>query len=154
MKELKNSDKYKYVVIDSLTSLLEIANKYCESVYSGFSIWSEYNSLVYDALQDIKELPQQVFIVGIPEYIETKYGEPKAFIKTKGKEWKAAIEKEFAIVLHTNMVEDEEGNIIEFRLDTRPSKHTSSKSPDGMFEERYVPNDATQIVEAIKAYYE
>jgi hypothetical protein len=58
------------------------------------------------------------------------------------------------MVLHTDLVEDEEGNIIEFRLDTKPSKQTSAKSPDGMFEERYIPNDAMVVVEAIKKYYE
>jgi hypothetical protein len=153
MKELKDDKKYEYVVIDSLTSLLEIVNKYCESIYTGYSIWSEYNSLVYNILQDMKDLPQQVFITGIPEYNKDQDC-PKLFVKTKGSEWKYSIEKEFAIVLHTNLVDDEEGNITEYRLDTRPSNHTSSKSPDGMFEERYIPNDATQIVEAIKAYYE
>jgi len=86
MKELKADKKYEYVIIDSLTSLLEIANKYCESIYTGFSIWSEYNSLVYNILQDMKDLPQQVFITGIPDYVEIKYGEPKAFVRTKGKE--------------------------------------------------------------------
>jgi hypothetical protein len=153
MKELKENDKYDYVVIDSMTSLLEIANKYCETVYSGFTIWSEYNNIVYETLQSIKDLPQQVFITGIPEYIETKYGEPKAFLKTKGKEWKAALEKEFAIVLHTSLVDDDEGNIVEYRLDTKPSKSTSAKSPDGMFEERFIPNDALVVADAIKKYY-
>jgi hypothetical protein len=154
MKELKTNDKYEYVVVDSITSLLEMANKYCESVYSGFNIWSEYNSIVYEILQSLKDLPQQTFVTGIPEYVEVKPGEPKAFIKTKGKEWKASLEKEATMVLHTDLVEDEEGNIVEFRLDTKPSKHTSAKSPDGIFEERYIPNDAMVVVEAIKKYYE
>ncbi len=153
MKELKTNDKYEYVVIDSLTSLLEISNKYCESIYSGYSIWSEYNSLVYDILQDMKDLPQQVFITGIPEYNKDQ-DNPKAFVKTKGSEWKFSIEKEFAIVLHTSLVDDEEGNIVEYRLDTRPSKHTSAKSPDGMFKDRYIPNSAKAIAKAIKDYYE
>ena len=153
MKELKADEKYKYVVIDSLSSLLEITNKYCERVYTGYSIWSEYNSLVWDLLQDVKDLPQQVFITGIPEYNKDQ-DTPKKFVKTKGSEWKFTIEKEFAIVLHTNLVDDEEGNITEYRLDTRPSNHTSAKSPDGMFEERYIQNDATIVVEAIEAYYE
>jgi hypothetical protein len=154
MKELKEAgDKYDYVVIDSLTSLLEMCNKYCETVYSGFNIWSEYNSMVYNVLQDIKDLPQQVFVVGIPEFIEIAPGEIKAVVKTKGKEFKASIEKEFAIVLHTHLNDDEEGNITEYLLDTKPSKSTSAKSPNGMYEQRYIPNDATVIDKAINEYY-
>ena len=154
IKELKEAGgKYEYVVIDSLTSLLEICNKYCETVYSGFNIWSEYNSMVYNVLQDIKDLPQQTFVVGIPEFIETAPGEVKAVVKTKGKEWKGALEKEFAIVLHTHLNDDEEGNITGYMLDTKPSKSTSAKSPDGMFSERYIPNDASEVVKAINEYY-
>ena len=155
MRQLKESDKYDYVVIDSLTSLIEIINKYCESVYSGYSVWSEYNNMIWNTLQDIKELPQQVFVTAIPELVEVKPGETKAFARVKAKEHKAGgIEKEFTIVLHTDLLEDEEGNIIEYRFDTKPSKYTSAKSPDGLFEDRYIPNDAVEIVKAIKSYYE
>lgn len=153
MKELKDNKEYEYVVIDSLTSLLEISNKYCETVFSGYSIWSEYNSIVYDILQTMKELPQQVFITAIPEQADNGQGDFKAFAKTKGKEFKFSIEKEFAIVLHTNMQEDDEGNIIAYRFDTKPSKHTSAKTPDGMFTDRFIENDATKISEAIDEYY-
>jgi len=153
IKELKKSEKYEYVVIDSLTALLEISNKYCETVFSGYTIWSEYNSMVYNILQDMKDLPQQVFITAIPEFFDDGQGNVKAFAKTKGKEFKYSIEKEFAVVLHTHMVEDDEGNISDYQLDTKPSKHTSAKSPDGMFEERYIPNDVTLVDKAIHEYY-
>ncbi len=153
IKELKSDDKYEYVVVDSLTSLLEIIKKYCETVFSGYNIWSEYNSTVYDLLQDLKDLPQQVFITAIPEYLDSGEGHLKAYAKTKGKEFKYSIEKEFAIVLHTHLQEDDEGNISDYQLDTMPSKHTTSKTPSGMFKERYIPNDVTLVAKAIDAYY-
>ena len=155
IKELsgEKGKAYDYVVIDSLTSLLEICNKYCNTVYSGYTIWSEYNDLVYNILQDMKDLDQQVFITGIPEYIEIAPGEMRSVIKTKGKEFKGAIPKEFAIVVHGHVIDDEEGNITEYQFDAKPSKYTSAKSPDGMFEERYIPNDMLLIAEAIQSYY-
>jgi len=153
IKELKADQKYDYVIIDSLTSLLEISDKYCRTVYNGYDIYSKYNSIVYDLLQDIKDLPQQVFITGIPEYVETAPGETKAVVKTVGKAWKASIEKELAIVLHTNLVDNEEGDITEYRLDTKPSKGTSAKSPDGMFSERFIENDVTIVSKAIDEYF-
>jgi len=109
--------------------------------------------MVYNVLQDMKDLPQQVFMTGIPEFIEVAPGEVKAVLKTKGKEWKGSIEKEFAIVLHTHLEDDEEGNITGYKLDTRPSKTTSAKSPNEMFEERYIENDAKGITDAIQEYY-
>ncbi len=153
MKELKTSDKYDYVIIDSLTSLIEIINKYCETVFSGYNVWKEYNDAIWNVLQDVKDLKQQTYVVAIPELIESKIGEPKAFAKVKAKEWKGAIEKEFTIVLHTNLVEDEEGNITDFQLDTNPSRHTSAKSPHEMFATRYIPNDVTLVNKAITEYY-
>lgn len=152
IKELKTKEEYEFVVIDSLTSLLEIVNKYCETVFSGYTIWSEYNNTVYNILQDIKDLPQQVFITGIPEY-DKDPDMPKKYVKTKGSEYKYSIEKEFAIVLHTHLMDDEEGNITAYQFDTKPSKATSAKSPDGMFEERFIPNDVMLVAEAINEYY-
>jgi hypothetical protein len=109
--------------------------------------------MVYNILQDIKDLPQQVFITAIPEFIDIAPGEVKAVAKTKGKEFKASIEKEFAIVLHTNLRDDEEGTITDYLLDTKPSKLTSAKSPDGMFAERHIDNNALEVADAINKYY-
>jgi len=155
IQELKDAgDKYDFVVIDSLTALLEMAHKYCSTVYNGYNIYSEFNDLIYNILQDIKDLPQQVFITCIPDYIETAPGELKAVPKVKGKEWaNGAIAKEFAIVLSGHLVDDEEGNIIRYEFDTRPSKYTCAKSADGMFEERYIPNDMKYIADKINEYY-
>ncbi len=149
----EEGQKYDYVVIDSMTSLLEIINKYSETVYSGYNIWSEYNSMVYDILQEIKELPQQVIVTGIPEYLEIEAGEQKAFLKTKGKEWKYSLEKEFSIVLHTHLVDNDEGDITAYQFDTRPSKHTSAKTPDGMLPDRYIENDILIVDAAKNEYY-
>ena len=154
MKELKSNDTYEVIVIDSLTSLIEIINKYCETVYSGYTVWKEYNDAIWNVMQDIKDLKQQVYVTAIPELIESQPGEFKAFAKVKAKEWKCAIEKEFTIVLHTHLIDDEEGNIVEYQLDTRPSKYTSAKAPDEMFSERYIGNDVTIVQDHINKYYE
>jgi len=153
MKELATSKKYKYVVIDSFTSLTEIVGKYTDTVFTGFEQWKQYNVLLQDALWLIKDLPQQVFMTGIPEYLENG-DEPEGYIRVKGKELKyGGTEKEFAIVLWTSLASDDEGNITGYMLDTKPSKLRSSKSPDGMFEDRLIPNDAKAVADAIEKYY-
>jgi hypothetical protein len=154
MTQLKTDDKYQYVVIDSLTSLTELANKYTEVTFNGFEIWKQYNALIYDALQSIKELPQQVFITAIPEYLEKSLGEVKGYARVKGKELKYGnIEKEFAIVLWTKLVEDMDGVVVDYQLSYTPNKHDSSKAPNEMFEGD-LPNDCQLVHNKIVEYYE
>lgn len=153
MSELSKKTEYEIVVIDSFTSLTEIIEKYCNSVYSGFEQWKQYNEAIQNALWSIKDLPQQVFITGIPEYTETSPGEQKGYIRVKGKEHKyGGTEKEFAIVLWTKMIEDEEGEIEDFQLSYKPSKRNTAKAPNGMFEGE-LPNDARIVMEAIDKFY-
>ena len=153
MAELKKDDKYDYVVIDSLTSLTELVNKYTEVTFNGFEIWKQYNSHIYDALQNIKDLPQQVFITAIPEYLEKSLGEIKGYARVKGKELKyGGIEKEFAIVLWTHLVEDEDGIVVDYTLNYTPSKHNSAKSPFDLLD-GIVKNDALNVSNKIDEYY-
>lgn len=153
MNELKKDDKYKFVVIDSLTSLTELVNKYAEITFNGFEIWKQYNSIIYDALQNLKSLPQQVFITAIPEHLEKSLGEIKGYARVKGKELKyGGIEKEFAMVLWTDLVENEDGIVTDYLLRYQPNKHNTAKAPHGMFEGQ-VPNDCMIVSEKINEYY-
>jgi len=153
MSELKKDDKYEFVVIDSLTSFTELVNKYTEITFSGFESWKQYNSHIYDAMQVIKSLKQQVFVTAIPEYLEKSLGELKGYARVKGKELKhGGIEKEFAVVLWTNLVEDEDGVVIDYQLSYEPNKHNTAKAPHEMFEGD-VKNDALFVSESIHEYY-
>jgi len=153
IKELMKDTKYEYVIIDSFTSLTEIVGRYTDTVYTGFEQWKQYNQLLQDALWDIKDLPQQVFMTGIPEYMETTPGEQKGYIRVKGKELKyGGTEKEFAIVLWTKLVEGEDGEIVDYQLQYKPNKHNSAKAPDGLFEGD-LKNDALAISDSINEYY-
>jgi len=152
LTELKKSEDYDYVAIDSFTSLTEIIHKYCELTFSGFEIYKQYNSMIQDALWTIKALPQQVFVTAIPEYLETTFGEPKGYAKVKGKEWKYSIEKEFAIVLWIDLIENEDGEVTDYVFKYKPNKHNSAKSPHEMLEGQ-VPNDCNLIADNIHEYY-
>lgn len=150
----KDDGKYEFVVVDSLTSFTEIVNKYTEVTFNGFEQWKQYNSIIYDMLQGLKSLPQQVFITAIPEHLEKSLGEIKGYARVKGKELKyGGIEKELSIVLWTKLVEDEDGIVVDYQLDYKPNKHNTAKSPHELFDGD-VPNDLLQVSNAIKAYYE
>lgn len=153
MEELKKNETYKVVVIDSLTSLTEIVQKYTDTVFSGFEQWKQYNEAIQGALWTIKDLPQQVFITGIPEYMDVAPGETKGFIRVKGKELKfGGSEKEFAIVLWTKMIQNDDGEVEQYTLQYKPNKNNTAKAPSGMFE-GVLENDAAKIMECIEAYY-
>lgn len=153
MSELKKEDsKYDYVVVDSFTSLTEIIHKYCEITFNGFEIYKQYNTLIQDALWAIKALPQQVFVTAIPEYLEVSLGEQKGYAKVKGKEWKYSIEKEFSIVLWIELIENEDGDVIEHRFKYRPNKHDTAKSPHELLEGE-VQNDCKIVSDMIQKYY-
>ena len=153
LKELKTDTKYKVVVIDSFTSLTEIVGRYTDTVFTGFEQWKQYNQLLQDALWGVKDLPQQVFMTGIPEYMETSPGETKGYIRVKGKELKyGGAEKEFAIVLWTKLIEGEDGDIVDYQLQYKPSKHNSAKAPHEMYSGE-LPNDAVVLMEKVNEYY-
>lgn len=152
LAELQKSEDYDFVVIDSFTSLTEIIHKYCEITFNGFEIYKQYNSMIQDALWAIKSLTQQVFITAIPEYYEANFGESKGYAKVKGKEWKYSIEKEFAIVLWIELIEDEDGNVVEHRFKYKPNKHDTSKCPHELLEGD-MSNDCNLVYQKIQEYY-
>jgi len=152
LAELKKSKDYDFVVVDSFTSLTELIYKYCDLTFSGYEVWGQYNKMIQDSLWSIKGLEQQVFVTAIPEYHEANFGESKGYAKVKGKEWKYSIEKEFAIVLWTKMLDDDDGIVTDYTLEYKPNKHNTAKSPHELLDGK-VSNDAKFIAEKITEYY-
>lgn len=146
--------KFKYIVLDSFTSMTEIVDRFTSAVYKGYDIWKNYNLLIYDVINRIKLLPQQVFVLGIPEQKDEGFNEIKKYIRVKGKELKYGnIEKEFAIVLFTNPIYDEmTGEMDDVEFIYKPNKRDSAKSPIGLFNER-PKNDLMFVTKAIDAFY-
>ena len=147
-------DKYDYIILDSFTSMTEIIDRYTSAVYSGFDQWKNYNLLIYDVINRIKLLKQQVFVLGIPEQKEESFNEIKKYIRVKGKELKYGnIEKEFTIVLYTSPVYDEEsGEMEDVEFIYKPNKRNSAKAPMGIFDTR-PKNDAMYVSQRINEFY-
>jgi len=151
----KAGDKFKYIVLDSFTSMTEMVDRYANAVFSGFEQWKQYNLIIGDIIRRLKVLKQQVFILGIPEQKAESFGEIKKYLRVKGNELKYGnIEKEFTIVLFTSPIYDEDtGEMDDVELLYRPNRRNSAKAPDGMFSSR-PKNDALFITQAINKYYE
>jgi len=147
-------DKYDYIVLDSFTSMTEIVDRYTSAVYVGYDQWKNYNLLIYDVINRIKLLKQQVFVLGIPEQKEESFNEIKKYIRVKGKELKYGnIEKEFTIVLYTSPIYDEEsGEMDDVEFVYKPNKKNSAKAPVGLFNER-PKNDVLFVSQRINEFY-
>ena len=147
-------DKFDYIVLDSFTSMTEIIDRYTSAVYSGFDQWKNYNLLIYDVINRIKQMKQQVFVLGIPEQKEESFNEIKKYIRVKGKELKYGnIEKEFTIVLYTSPIYDEEsGEMEDVEFIFKPNKRNSAKAPMGLFDKR-PKNDALFVSQRINEFY-
>ena len=162
LKKPEMVEKYDYVVLDSFTSMAEMIDKYANHVFSGYEVWNQYNMMISDVVKKIKVLPQQVFIVAIPEQKAEQFGEVKAYARVKGNELKFGfLEKELAIVMFTNPAyaeedipekEIEEGEMISVHMDYKPNKRNSAKAPRGLFTKKPI-NDALAIAKAIDTFY-
>jgi len=96
LQQLVSEDGQKridYVVLDSFTSMTEIVERWANAMFSGFSQWKEYNAAIIAVINAIKKLPQQVFVIGIPEQKDAEMHNAREYLKVKGKELKYGIEK-------------------------------------------------------------
>lgn len=147
-------EKFKYLVLDSFTSMSEIVDKYVAAMYSGYEQYKNYNLLIYDVINRIKQLKQQVFVLGIPEQKDEGFNEIKKYLRIEGKKMKyGGIEKEFAIVLYTHPIfDDDTGEMQDVELIYRPNRKNTAKAPEGLFIDR-PKNNALFISDRINEFY-
>ena len=146
--------KYDYVVIDSFTAIAEFIERYVTHMFNGFEQWKQYNLILSEIVNKCKALPQQVFMIALPEQKDMSFGETKSYVRVKGKELKYGwTEAQFAIVLYTCPVYDEEsGEMVDVELMFRPNKKNTAKAPQGLFDKR-PKNDMLFIDKRIQEFY-
>lgn len=146
--------KYDFVVVDSFTAIAEFIERYVTHQFSGFEQWKQYNLILSEIVNKFKALPQQGFMVALPEQKDMSFGETKNYIRVKGKELKFGwVEAQFSIVLYTNPVYDEEtGDMEGVELEFKPNKRNTAKAPRGLFNTK-PSNDMLDIYNSIKKFY-
>jgi hypothetical protein len=72
-------------------------------------------------------------------------------IKVQGKQHEGCIEKEFLMVLFTEVKRDKDG--IRYVFQTNSDGITSAKTPLGMFKDAYIDNDLAAVIDTAKKYY-
>jgi len=71
----------------------------------------------------------------------------------QGKVHEGAIEKEFLMVLFTEVRKNEKTEEMEYFFQTNTDGVTSAKTPMGMFDEQLIPNDIVTVLEKAEEYY-
>lgn len=147
----------KVIVIESFAKYIEMLHRMASQAYKGYDIWNYYNKQIGVTLDTVKNDHAVVVFTAIDEIVRIPQVDGSEMaqrrIKVQGKQWEGLIEKEFLMVLFTDVRKNKEGNMI-YQFQTNTDGTTTAKTPMGMFKEQFVPNDLSEIIKAAQIYYE
>lgn len=144
------SDKADTLVIESFTGLTEIIYREARNRYKGYDLWDFYNREIDRALHKSKDTNKNIIFTAIDDVLEGESGISERCVKVDGKVWRKKVEKEFLIVLYTEIDKTKDG--MEYVFVTNTDGYNSAKSPMEMLEYRE-PNDISEIIKKSKEYY-
>ena len=151
-KAIKNSE---IVVFESFTKYCEQLSSYAGKMYKGYDVWSYYNKQIRDLLDKVKNEKAIFIFTAIDEIVRVTQPTGGEYntrrIKVQGKQHEGCIEKELLMVLFTEVRKGE--NSIDYCFQTNSDGVTSAKTPLGMFDDLYIPNDLNEVIKSCNAYY-
>lgn len=140
----------KTIVLESATSLIEMIKTYSECHFTNYDIWNNYNKMIFDVLMEAKSCDQTVIFISIEDTVYINDTAERRMY-CQGGALKGKLEKEFEIVLWSNILRGEEGN--QFVFQTISDGERPAKAPMEMFEDTFIPNDVQHVLETVHAYY-
>jgi len=157
LKDALADESCEVIVIESFTKYVEILHTLADRSFKGFDIWNFYNREIRTMLDKVKNDHAVVIFTAVDEIVELVQPSGNTFnvrrIKVQGKQHAGSIEKEFLMVLFTEVKRDKEGNT-RYVFQTNSDGITSAKTPMGMFPEAYIDNDVNAVIETAKTYYD
>ncbi len=144
----------KTLIIDDMQYIMSY--EFMTSNTSGYDLFNEiaeHMFAIINLAKNMRDDLEVVFLAHTEESVDAM-GQKSYKIKTIGKllDDKITIEGLFTIVL---MAEQREvGMETQFGFRTRGTVRDTIKSPKGMFEEEYIPNDLQLVIDKIKEYNE
>lgn len=145
------SDKADTIVIESFTGLTEVIYREARNRYKGYDLWDFYNREIDRALHKSKDADKNVIFTAIDDILEGESGISERCVKVDGKVWRKKVEKEFLIVLYTEIERTDDG--LQYVFVTNTDGYNSAKSPMDMLKHKE-PNDVAEILKKSKEYYE
>lgn len=148
-----NKPEIENIIIDDAQYIL--SNEYMKrSKETGFQKFNDIAFNLWNLLNSARDLRDNlnVIIMTHDEEIIDDNGEIYRKMKTIGKaiDKYITIEGLFTVVLFTKVSIDDNDELI-YEFETNSSKNTA-KSPQGMFENRYIPNDLEQVIKCVNNY--
>ena len=153
----KNRPEIKTVVIDDFQYVMA-DNFMKDAMKSGFDKFNKLAKRTYDVLNAGINMRDEVnfIILTHSEIVETQDYGTSYKMKTIGKmlDDKVKLEGLFPIVLYGKSEWDNKANTAKRSFVTNLDGQYPAKSPFGMFEELYIPNDLGLVVQTMNGYYE
>ena len=145
------------IVIESFTKYVETLIALAQASFKGFDVWSYYNRMIRATLDKVKNDNAVVIFTAIDEIVQIAQTNGDTYnvrrVKVQGKQHEGCIEKEFLMVLFTEVKRDKDGDV-RYVFQTNSDGITSAKTPMGMFSESYIDNDVNVVIETAKKYYD
>jgi hypothetical protein len=138
------------IVFDSFSAYMDSVLKTARETKKGFDVWNLYNEEIGKILYIFKKCPKDLFSTSHYEWIQNEEGAIEKRIKVKGKEWEGMIEKEFTIVMYTDVrLKDEKR---EYYLKLNTDGKDSAKCPPIFLvdDQNVIPNDSSLFLQHIR----
>tara|TARA_R110002167_G_scaffold52589_3_gene151697 strand:- start:207 stop:863 length:657 start_codon:yes stop_codon:yes gene_type:complete len=157
LEKVLKEDDCETVVVESFTKYVEQVNTLATNSFKGYDIWSFYNRTIRNMLDSIKNDKATIIFTAVDDIVKIPQitgGESShRRVKVQGKVHEGAIEKEFLMVLFTEVRKNEKTEEMEYFFQTNTDGVTSAKTPMGMFDKQLIPNDIVTVLEKAKEYY-
>jgi hypothetical protein len=146
----------KQIIIDDFQYLMstEFMNRSNETGWEKFTDIARH---VWDVITKARELREDLKVIFLThDEIITENFQPKRKIKTIGKllDDKVTLEGLFTVVLYTDIQKNQNEETLKYTFITQNDGTTTAKSPKGMFEEMFIPNNLVDVIAKMNAYYE
>jgi len=145
------------IVIDDLNYVMQ--DYYMEKgVKGGYDVFKQighFMGMIFNAIDAVDIREKNVIVNAHFEEFKAKNNDTISFrFKTVGKMVQDYVtpEGKFEIVLFTTQTYDQENKTVSKQFVTNYDGEFPSKSPVGMFDELYIPNDFGYVIERVNAY--
>lgn len=153
MKEIKARDDIDVVVIESWTTIIEMLEQHSKEKFpggDGFKRWEFYNDTLERFLKGTKTWGKTMIYLAVEELIDDGEARGLRRAKVRGRQWRGMVEKEFVIALWSQVQRTEDG--VRYVFQTQSDGLNAAKSPLGMFDELYIPNDLEYVLQKTEEY--
>ncbi len=153
--DLEKPNSKKVIVIDSFTRALMMMSNWLEDVKKvrGYEFWRRYAKNIEALLMRSMETNKWLIWTALDDVTIDSEGETTRIVKVKGNEVKGLIESFFTIVPWTYVEKNQQDPKKRYKFITNSDGTNSAKTPIGMFDKQYIPNDIAYVIKKASEYH-